>query len=42
MEEELRFLKTALPADWATYPRSLFEAFAAHAAMLRDAVPWCR
>ena len=42
MEEELRFLKTALPADWATYPRSLFEDFAANAAMLRDTVPLCR
>ena len=42
MEEELRFLQTALPADWAAYPRPLFEAFAAHAAMLRDTVPWCR
>ena len=41
MEEELRFLQTALPEDWAAYPRSLFEACAAHARMLRDTVPWC-
>ena len=41
MEEELRFLETALPEDWAAYPRSLFEAFAAHARMLRDTAPWC-
>lgn len=41
MEEELRFIQTALPDDWAVYPRSLFEAFAAHAAMLRSTVSWC-
>lgn len=41
MEAELRFLRTALPEDWAAYPPSLFAAFAAHAARLRRTVPWC-
>ncbi len=38
---ELSFLQTALPEDWAAYPRALLETFAAHARMLRETVPWC-
>ena len=39
--EELRFLKAALPEDWAAYSAALLETFAAHAARLRNTVPWC-
>ena len=42
MEQALAFLKTALPEDWAAYPQTLFEDFAAHASMLRQTAPWCR
>ena len=42
MDQELIFLQTALPEDWALYPQALFEDFAAHARMLRDTAPWCR
>ena len=41
MDAELEFLKTALPQDWADYPRALMEGYAAHARMLRRTVPWC-
>lgn len=30
--DELSFLQTALPEDWAAYPRALMEALAQHAA----------
>ena len=39
--DELSFLQTALPEDWAAYPRALMEALAQHAARLRRTVPWC-
>ena len=41
MDQELTFIRQALPEDWDSYPRSLFEAFAAHSHMLRQTVPWC-
>ena len=37
--DELSFLQTALPEDWAAYPRALMEALAQHAARLRRTVP---
>ena len=41
MDQELTFIRQALPEDWDSYPQSLFEAFAAHSHMLRQTVPWC-
>lgn len=41
MDQELTFIRQALPEDWDSYPTSLFEAFAAHSFMLRRTVPWC-
>lgn len=41
MDQELIFIRQALPEDWDSYPQSLFEAFAAHSCMLRQTVPWC-
>ena len=41
MDQELTFIRQALPEDWDSYPQSLFEAFAAHSRMLRRTVPWC-
>lgn len=41
MDQELTFIRQALPEDWDSYPQSLFEAFAAHSHMLRRTVPWC-
>ena len=41
MDQELIFIRQALPEDWDSYPQSLFEAFAAHSRMLRQTVPWC-
>ena len=41
MDQELTFIRQALPEDWDSYPQSLFEGFAAHSHMLRQTVPWC-
>lgn len=41
MDQELTFIRQALPEDWDRYPHSLFEAFAAHSRMLRQNAPWC-
>ncbi|MEJ5964900.1 transglutaminase-like domain-containing protein [Flavonifractor porci] len=41
MDQELTFIRQALPEDWDSYPQSLFEAFAAHSRMLRQNTPWC-
>lgn len=41
MDQELTFIRQALPEDCDSYPQSLFEAFAAHSHMLRRTVPWC-
>ena len=41
MDQELIFIRQALPEDWDSYPQSLFEAFAAHSHMLHQTVPWC-